>query len=153
MGGPQKPLEVSSTGRDAASSSLLSMPPARQGDLEPCPVLLNCLPPESDSMPSARPVTQGASAVRSCGHAPQRAEMHTRQWVGKYAGKGNGDYRGELASARHSITTYLKQFAFSSEMALVRLDGHYGDAAVVAQIILANVHIASNILSTFLHEG
>src|SRR5207248_8372782 len=33
-------------------------------------------------------------------------QMHTRQWIATYAGKGNGDYRGELASARHSITTY-----------------------------------------------
>src|SRR5258707_13968923 len=29
-------------------------------------------------------------------------QMHTRQWIGTYSGKGNGDYRGELASARHS---------------------------------------------------
>jgi hypothetical protein len=39
-------------------------------------------------------------------------QMHTRQWVGTYAGKGNGDYRGELASALQAITTYLKHFAF-----------------------------------------
>src|SRR5258708_4415822 len=55
-------------------------------------------------------------------------QMHTRQWVGTYAGKGNGDYRGELASALRAITTYLKHFAFPPEMALVRLDGQYGDA-------------------------
>jgi len=70
-------------------------------------------------------------------------QMHTRQWIGTYAGKGNGDYRGELASALQAITTYLKQFAFSSEMALARLDGQYGDAAVVAQIMLANIHVVT----------
>ena len=70
-------------------------------------------------------------------------QIHTRQWIGTYAGKGNGDYRGELASALQAITTYLKQFAFSSEMALVRLDGQYGDAVVVAQILLANVHVVT----------
>jgi hypothetical protein len=70
-------------------------------------------------------------------------QMHTQQWIGTYSGKGNGDYRGELASARHSITTYLRQFAFSSEMALARLDGQYGDAAVVAQIMLANIHVVT----------
>jgi hypothetical protein len=117
----------------AASWSLTSMPPARQGDLEPCLLPLNCLPLDADSMPSVRLVRQGASAVRWSEHAPRRAEMHTRQWIGTYAGTGNGDSRGELASARHSITTYLKQFAFSSEMALARLDGQYGNAAVVAQ--------------------
>ncbi len=62
-------------------------------------------------------------------------QMHTRQWVGTYGGKGNGDYRGELASALRAITTYLTQFALPAEMALVRLDGQYGDAVVMAQII------------------
>jgi hypothetical protein len=60
-------------------------------------------------------------------------QMHTRQWIGTYAGKGNGDYREELASALQAITAYVKQFAFSSETALARLDGQYGDAAVVAE--------------------
>ncbi len=67
--------------------------------------------------------TEDASAGRWSARAPQRAEMHTRQWVGTYAGKGNGDYRGELASARRPITAYLKHFAFLPEMALIRLDG------------------------------
>ena len=59
------------------------------------------------------------------------------------AGKGNGDYRGELTSALQAITTYLTQFALSLEMALVRLDGQYVDASVVAQIILASVHVVT----------
>src|SRR5258706_3839185 len=66
-------------------------------------------------------------------------QIHTRQWVGTYAGKGNGDYRGELACALRAITTYLKQFAFLPQMALVRLDGQYGAAAVITQLILAGV--------------
>jgi len=70
-------------------------------------------------------------------------QIHTRQWVGTYAGKGNGDYREELASALQAITGYLKLFAFSSEMALVRLDGQYGDASVVAQIMCAHVHVVT----------
>jgi hypothetical protein len=68
-------------------------------------------------------------------------QMHTRQWVGTYAGRGNGDYRGELASALQAITTYLTHFAFLPQMALVRLDGQYGDAAVIAQVILAGVSL------------
>src|SRR6266567_680846 len=67
-------------------------------------------------------------------------QMHTRQWVGTYAGKGNGDYRGELASALRAITAYLKHFAFPPELALVRLDGQYGDATVITQLILAGVY-------------
>jgi hypothetical protein len=70
-------------------------------------------------------------------------QMHTRQWVGTYAGKGNGDYRGELASALRAITAYLKHFAFPPEMALVRLDGQYGDATVITQLILAGVYFVT----------
>src|SRR5712691_7946321 len=64
-------------------------------------------------------------------------QIHTRQWTGTYAGRGNGDYRGELASVLEAITTYLRQFTFTAAMALVRLDGAYGDATIVAQLLLA----------------
>jgi hypothetical protein len=70
-------------------------------------------------------------------------QMHTRQWIGTYAGKGNGDYRDELATALQSITSYLKQFALPPEVALIRLDGQYGDAAVIAQLILAGVYLVT----------
>jgi hypothetical protein len=121
----------------------MSMPPVSQPGSEPCPVLLNCLPLDADSMPSARPVTLDASGVRWYVHVPLLFRCTLESRVGTYAGKGNGDYREELASALQAITTYLKQFAFSSEMALVRLDGQYGDASVVAQILLANVHVVT----------
>src|SRR5207237_28696 len=74
---------------------------------------------------------------------PTALQMHTRQWVATYAGRGNGEYRDELASALQSITTYLKHFALSPEVALIRLDGQYGDAAVMAQLILAGVYLVT----------
>ena len=74
---------------------------------------------------------------------PTALQMHTRQWIGTYAGRGNGHYRGELASALQAITTYLKHFALSPEVALVRLDGQYGDAAVIAQLMLAGVDLVT----------
>ena len=70
-------------------------------------------------------------------------QMHTRQWVGTYSGKGNGDYRDELASVLGAITLYLRTFALTSEVALVRLDGQYGDASVIAQIMLSGVHLVT----------
>ncbi len=47
--------------------------------------------------------------------------------------KGNGDYRSELASALQAVTAYLKLFALTPEVALVRLDGQYGDVVAIAQ--------------------
>jgi len=119
------------------------MPRARRHGNEHCPVILRCLLLDADSMQSAHPVMEGASVVRWSARAPPLAEMHTRQWVGTYAGRGNGDYRGELTSALQAITTYLKHFAFPPEVALVRLDGQYGDAAVIAQLIVAGVYLVT----------
>jgi hypothetical protein len=60
-------------------------------------------------------------------------QMHTRQWIGTYGNRGNGDYQGELAAALGAIRTYLTHFTLPAEAALVRLDGQYGDAVVIAQ--------------------
>jgi hypothetical protein len=70
-------------------------------------------------------------------------QMQTRQWIGTYAGRGNGDYQGELASALRAITTYLKLFALPAQVALVRLDGQYGDTVAIAQLIGAGVHLVT----------
>jgi hypothetical protein len=69
--------------------------------------------------------------------------MHTRQWIGTYAGRGNGDYQGELASALRAITTYLGFFALTAQVALVRLDGQYGDTVAIAQLMRAGVHLVT----------
>ncbi len=66
-------------------------------------------------------------------------QMHTRQWVGTYAGQGNGDYLGELVAALRAITTYLHQFALPAEVALVRLDGQYGDRVAIGHLLAAGV--------------
>lgn len=70
-------------------------------------------------------------------------QMHTRQWIGTYSGKGNGDYRSELASALQAITTYLKRFALTPEVALIRLDGQYGDAVAMAHLMKAGVYFVT----------
>ncbi|GHO71751.1 hypothetical protein KSC_106430 [Ktedonobacter sp. SOSP1-52] len=70
-------------------------------------------------------------------------QMHTRQLIDTYADRGNGDYQGELTRALQAITTYLKFFAFTPEVALVRLDGQYGDTVAITQLIGAGVHLVT----------
>jgi len=60
--------------------------------------------------------------------------MHSRQWVGTFSGAGNADSREELRSACRAIHTYLDTYDLPHAMGLVRLDGQYGDAAVMAQV-------------------
>src|SRR5437763_4612425 len=103
-GGIQKPSVASGIDKVAATSSLMSMPHARQRGNARCRVLLHCLLHDADSRRSARLATQGASEGKWSARARRRAEMHTRQWIGTYAGRGNGKYRDELASALHAIT-------------------------------------------------
>lgn len=69
--------------------------------------------------------------------------MHTCQWIGTYGGRGNGDYQAELASALPSIAIYLRLFALTSQAALVRLDGQYGDAVAIALLIEAGMHLVT----------
>ena len=140
MVGPQKLLAASGIGKVVVSSSLPSMRHARRHGNAHCPAVLSCLPPSADSMPCVRPAIRDASAQRWCARAP-RCSRCIRANGGTYAGRGNGDYRSELTSALQAITTYLTHFAFLPHRALVRLDGQYGDAAVIAQIILAGVYL------------
>ncbi len=61
---------------------------ARRPGNEHCPVIRSYHPRDADSTRTTA------------------LQMHTRQWVDTYAGRGNGDYREELASALQAITTY-----------------------------------------------
>lgn len=61
-------------------------------------------------------------------------QAHTHQWLGTFGGAGNGDYRGELRRAVETIQSYLKVAGLPAERALIRLDGHYGNGAVVADL-------------------
>ena len=61
-------------------------------------------------------------------------QAHTHQWVGTFSGVGNGDYRGELLRALQAISTYVKAQHVPLSQVVVRLDGHYGDGAIVADL-------------------
>src|SRR5690349_11558327 len=104
--GPRKPLAASSTDKVAVTLFLMSMLRARRQRLRalPCDPTL---PPAKRRLDAdlVRRATKGASGVRWCAHVPQPDPLHTRQWVGTYGGRGNGDYQRELASTLRSITT------------------------------------------------
>jgi hypothetical protein len=68
-------------------------------------------------------------------------QMHTRQWLGSFGGRGNGDYRGELRAALQAVTTYLNVWELPTASAIVRVDGQYGDSAVMADIVASGVHL------------
>jgi hypothetical protein len=61
-------------------------------------------------------------------------QAHTHQWLGTFSGAGNGDYRGELLRAAQAISAYGKAQSVPLSQAVVRLDGHYGNGAIVADL-------------------
>jgi len=136
--GQRKPLVASSIDRVGATLSLMSMRRAKQRGNVRCPAILSCLLPNADEGAVCAPGDIGRKRGEVVRTRTTALQIDTRQWIGTYAGKGNGDYRGELASALRAITAYVKHFAFRPAMALIRLDGAYGDATVVAQLQLAS---------------
>src|SRR5438270_266422 len=111
--------------RGFATSSLMLMRRVKRHDNDRYPVMLHSLLLDADEGIVCAPGYKGRKRGEVVRTRTVALQMHTRQWVGTYAGKGNGDYRAELALALCAITTYLSHFALPLEVALVRLDGQY----------------------------
>ena len=80
------------------------------------------------------PILRG-QAVMCCRTRTTVLQTHTHQWVGTFSGAtgaGNGDYRGELRQAVKAISAYLQAQSLQPGQAVVRLDGQYGNGAIVA---------------------
>jgi hypothetical protein len=61
-------------------------------------------------------------------------QAHTHQWLGTFSGAGNGEYRGELLCARETIAKYQASQQLPLDRAIVRLDGQYGNGAIVEDL-------------------
>src|SRR3989440_10697072 len=61
-------------------------------------------------------------------------QAHTHQWMGTFGNAGNGDYRGDLLRVAAVITGYVTSQQIPLHRAIVRLDGQYGDYAVVRDL-------------------
>ncbi len=61
-------------------------------------------------------------------------QAHTHQWLGSFGNAGNGQYREELRRAVAAIQRYAKVHAQLVERVLVRLDGQYGNGAILTEL-------------------
>jgi hypothetical protein len=68
-------------------------------------------------------------------------QAHTHQFLGTFGGPGNGDYRGELLRAIQVITSYATKLGLPAASVLLRLDGLYGDAAPLIDILTAGLGV------------
>jgi hypothetical protein len=68
-------------------------------------------------------------------------QAHSHHWLGTFGGPGNGDYRGELARACEAIIGYAGWLCLSLSQILVRLDGLYGNAAVISDLLQSGLGV------------
>jgi hypothetical protein len=66
-------------------------------------------------------------------------QAHTHQWLFTSGAAGNGDYRGELLRGFSVIAAYQSALGLLPAQALVRLDGLYGNGAIVVDLIVAGI--------------
>lgn len=59
----------------------------------------------------------------------------THQWIGTYGGAGNGKYREELKHALEAVTWYAMAHALPLSQIAIRLDGLYGNAAPLTNVL------------------
>jgi len=62
-------------------------------------------------------------------------------YLGTFGGPGNGDYRGDLRRVAQVITSYAAQMELPTTSMLVRLDGLYGDAAPLLDVLSAGLGV------------
>ena len=68
-------------------------------------------------------------------------QAHSHHWLGTFGGPGNGNYRGELARALETIISYAGWVCLPLSQIVVRLDGLYGNAAPLADLLSSGVGV------------
>jgi hypothetical protein len=62
------------------------------------------------------------------------SQAHSYQWLGSFGNRGNGLYRTELRQSLAAIRRYLTGHQLPTEHTLLRLDGQYGNGAVLSDL-------------------
>jgi hypothetical protein len=62
------------------------------------------------------------------------SQAHSYQWLGSFGNRGNGRYREELRKGLSAIGRYLTVYQLDTSRTLLRLDGQYGNGAVLTDV-------------------
>jgi hypothetical protein len=66
-------------------------------------------------------------------------QAHMHQFLGTFGESGNGNYRGELLRAIQILIGYAKQVEVPSSSVVIRLDGLYGNAAPLSDVLTSGL--------------
>lgn len=62
------------------------------------------------------------------------SQAHSYQWLGSFGNRGNGRYREDLRQGLSAIRRYLTASQLDPSRTLLRLDGQYGNGAVLSDV-------------------
>jgi hypothetical protein len=62
------------------------------------------------------------------------SQAHSSQWLGSFGNRGNERYREELRKVISAIGRYLVTHQIPPERTVLRLDGQYGNEAVLSDV-------------------
>jgi len=62
------------------------------------------------------------------------SQARSSQWLGSFGNRGNGRYREELRKGISAIGRYLATHQIPPERTVLRLDGQYGNGAVLSDV-------------------
>src|SRR5256885_1235727 len=96
-------------------------------------------PPQRRLQPVCAPGYTGCKRGEVVRTRTTLLQAHTHQWLGTFGNAGNGDYRGELLRGLEVIAAYQAKLGLPRGQALIRLDGQYGNGAIVADLLEAGI--------------
>jgi hypothetical protein len=70
-------------------------------------------------------------------------QAHTHQFLGTFGESGNGNYRGELLRAIQVLLNYGKQVGVPAQQIVIRLDGLYGNAAPLSDVLTSGLGVVA----------
>lgn len=62
------------------------------------------------------------------------SQAHSSQWLGSFGNRGNGRYREELRQGLSALRRYLMAYHLEASRILLRLDGQYGNGALLSDV-------------------
>jgi hypothetical protein len=114
--------------------SLTLMGHGRQPGNAPYPRLMNFLRPDLWLDDVCAPGYRGRKRGEVVRTRTTVSQAHRYQWLGSFGNRGNGRYREELRKGLAAIGRYLAAHQFPQDRALLRLDGQYGNGAVLSDV-------------------
>jgi len=126
-------------GKETDGPSSISMAPVRLHDNARSLRALICHRRNGVCLRCVRLATWGASVGRSCVPGPRSCRPIPISGSSPARAAGNGDYRGDLLRGLTVIVAYQTTLGLLPGQALIRLDGLYGNGAIVVDLIGAGV--------------